>query len=158
VCAAMDAGHRRQLLHRDLKPENIILVKEGDGETAKVLDFGVARTLNDARDSVSDAGRLVGTLRYMAPAQLRGEDGDSSSDVWALGVIAYEMLTGAHPFEHFAIAGSSDGTAYRQMVARPLSDSPAGWRSFFGRALAIDTSHRPASAAAFLTELELALA
>ena len=158
VCAAMDAGHRRQLLHRDLKPENIILVKDGDGETAKVLDFGVAKTLADARDSVSEAGRLVGTLRYMAPAQLRGEDGDSSSDVWALGVIAYEMLTGAHPFEHFAIAGGGDGTEYRRMVAQPLGDSPAGWGSFFGRALAIDSSHRPASAAAFLTELELALA
>ena len=133
-------------------------MKAGDGETAKVLDFGVARTLDDARDSVSDAGALVGTLRYMAPAQLRGEDGDSSSDVWALGVIAYEMLTGAHPFEHFAIAASGAATDYRGAVAAPLGDAPAGWRRFFGRALAIDPSHRPASAAAFLTELELALA
>jgi hypothetical protein len=68
------------------------------------------------------------------------------------------MLTGAHPFEHFAIAGSGDVTEYRRMAAQPLGDSPAGWRSFFGRALAIETAHRPASAAAFLTELELALA
>jgi serine/threonine-protein kinase len=158
VCAAIDAGHRRQLLHRDLKPENIILVQQGDGETAKVLDFGIAKTLNDARDTVTEAGRLVGTLRYMAPAQLRGEDGDSSSDVWALGVIAYEMLTGAHPFEHVAIGVGGDATDYRRMIAQPLGDAPASWRAFFGRALAIDSGHRPASPAVFLAELELALA
>ena len=143
VCAAMDAGHRRHLLHRDLKPENIILVKQGDGETAKVLDFGVAKTLNEARDTVSEAGRLVGTLRYMAPAQLRGEDGDSSSDVWALGVIAYEMLTGAHPFEHVAIGRQQDATDYRRHDRAAARRRAASWRGFFRRALAIDSSHRP---------------
>jgi serine/threonine protein kinase len=158
VCAAIDAGHRRQLLHRDLKPDNIILVRQGDGETAKVLDFGIAKTLTDARDTVSEAGRLVGTLRYMAPAQLRGEEGDSSSDVWALGVIAYEMLTGAHPFEHVLIGAGVDATDYRRLIAQPLGDAPASWRAFFGRALAIDSGRRPASPAAFLTELEHALA
>ena len=158
VCGAMEAGHRRQLLHRDLKPENIMLTRHGDGEIAKVLDFGVAKALNEARDLVSDAGTLVGTLRYMAPAQLRGEDGDPASDLWALGVIAFEMLTGAHPFEHTAIGACGVPSDYRETIARPLADGPPRWRAFFARALAIESADRPSTPAAFFTELEDALA
>jgi serine/threonine-protein kinase len=157
VCGAMEAGHRRQLLHRDLKPENIMLTKDGDGEIAKVLDFGVAKALNEARDLVSNSGTLVGTLRYMAPAQLRGEEGDPASDVWALGVIAYEMLTGAHPFEHATIGACGVPTDYHGTIAQPLADAPSRWRGFFTRALAIESADRPHTPAVFFKELEDAL-
>ena len=152
VCAAMDAGHRRQLLHRDLKPENIILVKAGDGETAKVLDFGVARTL----ERRARLGQRRGRARRHASATWRRRScavktATPSSDVWALGVIAYEMLTGAHPFEHF-----DDRRERRRRptiggaVAQPLATRPPAGAASSARALAIESSHRPASAAAFL--------
>jgi serine/threonine protein kinase len=158
VCAAIDAAHRRQLIHRDLKPENIVLVRDGSKETAKVLDFGVARALNDARDIVTDAGALVGTLRYMAPAQLRGDDVQTASDIWALSVIAYEMLTGAHPFAHVPTGPVADIPAdHSAVIAVPLGDAPGTWSAFFGRALALEPERRPSTPAALLAELESAL-
>jgi serine/threonine-protein kinase len=155
VCAAMDAAHRRRLIHRDLKPENIVLVRDGSRETAKVLDFGVARTLDDARDIVTDAGDLVGTLRYMAPAQLRGDDVQTASDVWALSVIAYEMMTGAHPFAHVPTGPIVDVPVdYAAAMAVLLGDAPRTWTAFFRRTLALESERRPKTPAALLAELE----
>src|SRR6185295_17960807 len=91
------------VLHRDLKPENILLT--GTGTDAKVLDFGVAKLIaeSDTRDgsgasTLTAAGSIIGTPAYMAPEQLRGESPDQRTDVFALGVIAYEMLAGELPF------------------------------------------------------------
>ncbi len=102
VTAAVEAAHRRRLVHRDLKPENICLVTQGSRETAKVLDFGIAKFLagadGDPLTTLASGGGLVGTPLYMAPEQIRGERPEPSWDVWALAVIAFEMLTGSHPF------------------------------------------------------------
>ena len=157
VCAAMEAAHRRQLVHRDLKPENIFLVQDGRHETAKVLDFGVARALNDARDRLTDVGDLVGTLRYMAPAQLQGDVLQPAGDVWALGIIAYEMLTGSHPFAQVPWAGVP-GMPIDPSIALPLAEAPASWTTFFEGVLALEPDRRPPTPGRFLAALERALA
>ena len=158
VCAAIEAAHRRHLIHRDLKPENIVLIQDGPHETAKVLDFGIARMLTETGERLTDVGDVVGTLRYMAPAQLRGEDIHPSCDVWSLGVIAYEMLTGTLPFAGFTFAGipaipMDPSTA----IGLPLVDAPTSWTTLFGRVLALEPERRPATPGGFLAELEQAL-
>ena len=104
VCSALSAAHGQGLVHRDLKPENIFLQRHASGVVTKVLDFGLAKAF-DARPpldkptaTASSAGLLVGTLEYMAPEQVAGDDVNPGWDMWAIGVITYEMLTAAHPF------------------------------------------------------------
>ena len=111
VCAAIEAAHRDGVLHRDLKPENIFL--PGGEVAAKVLDFGVAKVMADrgepvvrgqAGTMVTAAGMLVGTPAYMAPEQFHGAAPDARTDVFSLGVIAYEMLSGELPFGRGSLA------------------------------------------------------
>ncbi len=159
--AAVEAAHRRQLVHRDLKPENIFLVNSETGETAKVLDFGIAKFLPAAEQQTADTGTgaLVGTVAYMAPEQLRGEAASPAWDLWALAVVAYEMLAGTHPF-----AGSNPGDLQGAVLAgrfTPVSvhlpEAPNAWQEFFSRALAPDANERPSTASDLLKELERAL-
>jgi len=105
VADAVAHAHQHGVLHRELKSANIILTPEG---RAKVLDFGLAKRMiaelaDDAptqtMDSLTAPGAVVGTLAYMAPEQLRGQVADARSDVWALGVVLYEMAAGRRPFE-----------------------------------------------------------
>jgi len=105
ICAGLDAAHRAGIVHRDLKPANAMLTKAG----IKILDFGLAKLfdteptseLSDAPTRQKDLTReqaIVGTLPYMAPEQLEGKSVDARGDIWALGAILYEMLTGVRPF------------------------------------------------------------
>jgi serine/threonine-protein kinase len=169
VCAVVDAAHQRHLIHRDLKPENVFLACAQTGQIPKVLDFGLAKFLQTAAAAVPNAatatgeetgvGVLLGTLQYMAPERLAGGTPQPAWDLWALAVLAYEMLTGTHPFDiarpdwHRAVLGGSftPVTVY-------LPDSPRTWTEFFARALALDPKHRPDSAHSFFLELEKALA
>lgn len=161
VGAAIQAAHDRHLLHRDLKPENIFLVRHENTEVSKVLDFGLAKSLNTDPLATIDTnpGTLVGTLLYMAPEQMRGEPAKRSWDLWALGIVAYEMLAGAQPFlgETRADVQLSMQNAEFNSVTRPLREIPARWQEFFNRALSTEQSQRPDSAKAFITELENAL-
>ncbi len=169
VCNAVQAAHRRQLIHRDLKPENIFLVhsEEDDGDTVKVLDFRIAKMLSS--DNVAagtksgfetDAGILVGTLGYMPPEQLVGEQPGVSWDLWALAVVVYEALTGALPFP------LANREKWRESVSEgrytPLNEhmkTPVPrLQEFFARSLAADRSKRPQSAGEFFRRLEHALA
>jgi serine/threonine-protein kinase len=158
VCVAMDAAHRLHLVHRDLKPENIFLIRDGPTETAKILDFGVATALNDARDIVTEGGSLVGTLKYIAPAQLRGDDLHPSCDVWALGVIAYEMLTGSHPFGGLSVADiSALAIDPSTAITVPPTNVPTRWLTLFRRVLALEPESRPDTPGQLFAELEQAL-
>src|ERR1700687_5195546 len=93
VARGLSAAHARNIVHRDIKPSNIIITKDN---VAKIVDFGLARAIasNSSTQSISSTG----TLPYMAPEQILGEPIDRGSDVWALGVILIQMITGSHPF------------------------------------------------------------
>jgi len=161
VCAAVESAHRRQLIHRDLKPENIFLARGESGESAKVLDFGLVKSLSGDFQETADtsAGILVGTLRYMSPDQFRGEAPGPAWDLWALGVVAYELLTGQHPFGtgsgpdlHAAVLGGRFTP-----IAIAFPEAPPGWQEFFARSLALQAENRPRTAQAFFSELDNAL-
>ncbi len=93
VCQGLAQAHKLGVVHRDLKPGNIMIDREGN---ARIMDFGIARSL-EARD-ITDRGAMIGTPKYMAPEQVEGREVDQRSDIYALGVILYEMLTGKVPF------------------------------------------------------------
>ena len=115
IAEALDAAHRHGIVHRDLKPENVL--RNGDGRL-KVVDFGIARTLSSLpaeQAGLTLTGTRLGTPGYMAPEQLRGQSVDARVDIFAFGVMAYELATGSHPF------GGSDPAA---LLERLLSDDP----------------------------------
>jgi tRNA A-37 threonylcarbamoyl transferase component Bud32 len=156
VSAAVEAAHQRQMIHRDLKPENIFLCHKRPAavsgansepvEIPKVLDFGLAKALEaSGAAALTQSGLIAGTPPYMAPEHLRGEEPSPDWDLWALAVIAFEMITGALPF-----AGTPS--------APPRLDRlPAGLHELFSRALTIDPLNRPTSAREFLDELDRAV-
>jgi hypothetical protein len=157
VCDAIEAAHREGVLHRDLKPENILL--PGGSVDAKVLDFGVAKVVaDDRRDETIEpseaptvltaAGAIIGTPAYMAPEQFRAGQPDARTDVFSLGVIAYEMLTGDLPFGRGTLAD----VVLAQM--RGVPPMPAGLvaaptERAIRAALDADPDRRPASPQAF---------
>ena len=130
------------------------------GQIAKILDFGLVKPLNPgSSDTVGHTltGAVVGTPAYMSPEQRRGRVPDETWDVWALAVVAFEMLTGTHPFalsadsrSQMAISGSPDGG-----VEAPVLSPSA--QAFFERAFAVDSARRPMSVRQFIEELEIAL-
>ena len=165
TCAAIEAAHHEGVLHRDLKPENILL--PGGGVAAKVLDFGVAKLVSD-RDgeaaaepqaTLTMAGMIVGTPAYMAPEQLRAEPPDPRTDVFALGVIAYEMLSGELPFSRGSL---TDVILAQARGAQPLGERNATvappLERAITRALSLSPDERPATPQAFAAEVMQAAA
>ncbi|MCA9319190.1 MAG: serine/threonine protein kinase, partial [Planctomycetes bacterium] len=96
IAVGLDVAHASQVVHRDLKPENVMLTHDGD--IVKLLDFGIAKDLN-ASVALTVRGAYIGTPAYSSPEQIRGETIDGRSDVFSLGVILYEMVTGEVPFK-----------------------------------------------------------
>jgi hypothetical protein len=157
VCGGIESAHREGVLHRDLKPENILL-PGGDVE-AKVLDFGVAKVIDEARGGqtlgatdaaslVTAAGIIVGTPAYMAPEQLRGAVPDARTDVFSLGVVTYEMLTGELPFGRGSLAEVVLAQARGVPPLPAVIAAPAVDRAVRA-ALDPDADRRPASPQAF---------
>jgi serine/threonine-protein kinase len=112
ISRALEAAHAGGVVHRDLKPDNVFLASDGEGVTVKLLDFGIAKLLVGAGPiRQTEPGTTVGTPAYIAPEQARGREVDGAADVYALGVIAFEMLTGRLPFEadnHFDVMVKHD--------------------------------------------------
>jgi serine/threonine protein kinase len=149
ACAGLDYAHRRGIIHRDVKPGNLMLFggPVGGGEmTVKLTDFGIARALEQTR--ITQVGSVVGTAAYLSPEQVRGEEATPATDVYALGVVLYQFLTGRLPYEGSTLAE----LAVRQQNERPLPPStynpevPETLGAAVLRALEGDPSRRYASA------------
>ncbi len=117
VAAALQAAHANGVVHRDLKPENIFLAQFSGREEVKVLDFGASRLLGASR--ITRTGVIFGTPHYMSPEQASGIDVDHRADIYAFGIILYEMFTGKVPFE----AETFMGVITQQLVAKPVPPS-----------------------------------
>jgi serine/threonine-protein kinase len=162
VCLALDAAHFQRIVHRDLKPENIMVEdRRGDPDFVKVCDFGIAKVIdpqaNDPAASITLAGMVCGTPEYMSPEQARGDPLDGRSDLYSLGVILYQMVTGRLPFT----ASTALGCVTRHLTepppppreVRPDLRIPLRMEAFILRCLAKHADERPASALAFRDEL-----
>jgi len=99
VCSALEEAHNLGIVHRDIKPENIIANQTTAGWHIKVLDFGIAKLYNQADIGLTQDGNAMGTPQYMSPEQCMGENLDARSDVYSVGIVLYEMLTGTVPFK-----------------------------------------------------------
>jgi eukaryotic-like serine/threonine-protein kinase len=149
IAGALAEAHRRQIVHRDLKPSNILVTKGG----VKLLDFGLAKLgrddapLDDAAltRGITAAGTILGTLHYMSPEQLQGQSADARSDIFAFGLVLYEMLTGKRAFD-----GASAASIIAAILERPAPSvsqvAPASLDRLLQRCLAKDPDERWQSA------------
>ena len=159
VARALTRAHEKGIVHRDLKPDNIFIVREGDEEIAKVLDFGVAKKLDalslNSGVTTTRTGALLGTPYYMSPEHALGQTSiDHRTDIWALGVIAYECLTGLRPFDR-----DSFGALLMSICHEPLptpskvASVPPGFDEWFARAASRELAARFQTAAEAAAEL-----
>jgi len=160
VCKALRIAHDEGIVHRDLKPGNIFLAKLNDEEIVKVLDFGVAKDLHAAADTVKTASdALIGSPRYMSPEQVRGTRIDHRSDLWSASVVLYEMIVGRHPF-----SGETVGDVLLKIamdeIAKPSSIVPTlspAVDDFFAKALERNLDRRFADATRLAAAFRAAL-
>ncbi|HEV8189408.1 MAG TPA: protein kinase [Pyrinomonadaceae bacterium] len=162
VATALSSAHASRIVHRDIKPENLMVRPDG---YVKVLDFGLAKLteilpvpetpLQASKNVTTEAGTLMGTVKYMSPEQLREAKVDERSDIWSLGVVLYEMLTGSTPFE----ASTPNETIAAIRAAQPpsleFSDHiPGELRHVIGRALEKDRDRRYQTISKFAADLK----
>lgn len=161
ICAGVGVAHRQGLLHRDLKPDNVIISPpshDSDRETAKVVDFGLAKVRQENVSALTEAGILLGTIYYMSPEQCRGEELDARTDVYSLGAMLYEMLSGGPPFRSNNITGLITKHLSEPPPEFPqLLEIPPGLARVCFRALAKNREERQADAIVFDKELQTAL-
>jgi serine/threonine protein kinase len=153
ICDALDYMHKRGVVHRDLKPENIMV---GEGDSIKLIDFGIAMKEDARRLTFTGMSPALGTPDYISPEQVKGQRGDQRSDIYALGVMLYEMLTGTTPFSGpNPLAVMNERLLVDPKPARSLNSaiSPQLEEILF-RALERDPRHRYATAAEMAWELE----
>jgi len=151
VCEALEAAHATGVVHRDVKPDNIFVVSRKGGDWVKLLDFGIAKLLRVGPEMSRTPATVIGTPHYMAPEQASGAPVDGRADLYALGVVLYELLAGRRPGRIRRApaplpAQTPGGEAISPALARPILAS-----------LAADPTHRPVSAAALRTALQAAV-
>jgi len=157
ILSALDYSHRAGIIHRDIKPANVMLTPSGD---VKVMDFGIARAMSDAAQTMTQTAAVVGTAQYLSPEQARGETVDSRSDVYSAGCVLYELLTGRPPF----VGDSPVSVAYqhvREQAQPPSAHDPTlppAIDTIVMKALAKRVSDRYQSAAAMRNDIERFLA
>ena len=160
ACAGLDYAHRRGIIHRDVKPGNLMVSggPVGGGPlTVKLTDFGIARAVEQTR--ITQVGSVIGTAAYLSPEQVRGEEATPATDVYALGVVLYQFLTGRLPYEGSSLAE----LAVRQQNEKPLPPStyndevPGTLGAAVLRALEGDPARRYASASELASGLQLGL-
>jgi serine/threonine-protein kinase len=157
ICRGLEAAHRAGIVHRDLKPDNLFVVRQPDGsELLKILDFGIAKLVDEPSAQLTHSGAVLGTAFYMAPEQARGEKQvDFRVDIYALGVIAFELLSAHKPHP---------GDGYNAILAHILTQPPESLRGFrpglpdglvelVEAAMAFEPAERPSSAAAWAESL-----
>ena len=115
LCAALAAAHAKGVVHRDVKPQNVMLLDSATELLTKLTDFGIARQIGADLTKLTATGQVIGTPDYLSPEQVMGEAGDRASDLYSLGVVLYELVTGRLPFE----ADTPLAAASRRMVADP---------------------------------------
>ncbi|MEE8737949.1 MAG: Stk1 family PASTA domain-containing Ser/Thr kinase [Bifidobacterium sp.] len=152
VLNALEYSHRMGIIHRDIKPGNIMISDQG---VVKVMDFGIARALDDSAATMTQSQGVVGTAQYLSPEQARGEIVDMRSDLYSAGCVLYEMLTGKPPFT----GDSAVAIAYQHVseVATPPSavvpGLPKMWDQICAKAMAKDRQNRYATAAEFKNDV-----
>ncbi|HEY8204597.1 MAG TPA: protein kinase [Pyrinomonadaceae bacterium] len=161
VCAALAAVHEAGVIHRDIKPENIMIRRDG---YVKVLDFGIAKLnqlsektdLDAATKVKTNPGMMLGTVSYMSPEQARGQDVDARADIWSLGVVLYEMVSGRVPFEGATI--SHVLVSIQDQAPAPLAQPPGEFADKFERivlkTLAKDKTERYQTASELFQDLK----
>jgi serine/threonine-protein kinase len=155
AAAALDAAHGKGVVHRDVKPANLLF----DGaDRLQVVDFGIARVTDDTL-GITAPGTILGTAGYLSPEQASGRETTAASDRYALGVVAYELLTGARPFER--MSETAEAAAHIHEPVPPASERgaglPAAVDAVFAKALAKSPVHRYPTAGAFVEALAGAL-
>jgi tRNA A-37 threonylcarbamoyl transferase component Bud32 len=157
ICAGVGAAHRQGIVHRDLKPENILVVAPDDDfemESVRVVDFGLAKLLADAGGTAT--GAIVGTPFYMSPEQCLGEPIDARSDVYSLGAMFYEILSGDKPFEAETVSGVINRHLYEPPAPLPMTlGIPRRISTGIMHALAKDPDDRPQTATELARQMQL---
>jgi eukaryotic-like serine/threonine-protein kinase len=151
-CLGLDYAHRNGVVHRDVKPGNLLRSTDG---VVKLADFGIAKAAATQESQITQVGSVLGTASYLAPEQARGEEAGPQADLYALGVVTYQLLSGRLPYE----AASLTELALKQQREAPAwlheldPQIPQGLSEAVDRALALDVSERPSSAGDLREEL-----